>query len=232
MIFPGFIDKYCIENEDNIYNAVTLSKDEMLWKGSEFISDDLENHKNHILTKFIIYLSNCLSEDYSSEFAELLYEFNSVSLQERNIKKFSNKTIIKEESLKCLNKELGSYNESFKNNSIVCDSTRNYRYSSFTNNIFKSDSMLNENLSSSIEIENKISSLYNTIIKEVINFATLITGAIIRFYAIKTTASPKLFEVFCEKVKDLMLRGNLFNLLYKIKTKILENQNNLYMRIF
>jgi hypothetical protein len=181
----------------------------MLWKGSEFIFKDLED-VSHPINGFIRNLTFILSEVYEKEFLKLLENLDkSVENEEyRSSASFSNQE----------NNQLSILEDNFKSHDKILHTEVIFKESS------KSLFNLSKNSSNSINqlgnSENYILDFYKAMLKELLTFANYITNALIRFYSIKNSTSPKIFEIYLEKIKDLMIRRDLFNLIFKIKRKL------------
>jgi hypothetical protein len=202
----SLIDKYYSEEE---YKNVGLSKDEMLFKGSEFIFIDLENF-NHPLYGFIRHLTFVLAEVYEKDYEKIIDSLDKNS----NLMKSSMDIM-----------------DNFQESPVKLSPANIDKKYCLSENLipsFKKNDPINNlqiNLNSDI---NHIDNFYKAMIRELFTFSNYIANALIRFYSIKSSTSVKLFEIFCEKIKDLMIRRDLYNLVYKIKSKLNLNKKVKY----
>jgi hypothetical protein len=97
-------------------------------------------------------------------------------------------------------------------------------YSSLDANAETADTFFTHDRESSIKNTSQIENFYKAIHKEIDAFSNFATGALIRFYSIKNTTAPKLFEIFSEKVRDIIVRKDLYRLIYQIKSKLREKK--------
>lgn len=171
----------------------------MLWKGSEFVFKDIEDI-NHPIYGFIKNLTFILGEVYEKEYTRLLttnpedYKYHSDILIEVDSarRKYSMKEMVHKISY-----------------------TQNIEGKKSCDTVF-----LHLNSTSAFSEYKHIEEFYQVMHSELMTFSTFLAGALVRFYAIKNSTSPKFFEIFCEKMKDMMIRRDLYKLIYKIKSKL------------
>jgi len=72
--------------------------------------------------------------------------------------------------------------------------------------------------------------LYKNIINDILFYSELLTTALFKFYSFYNQTSLKSFNILKEKIKDLLLRRNLFRCIYKIKSKLLEKKKQYFSR--
>jgi hypothetical protein len=73
-----------------------------------------------------------------------------------------------------------------------------------------------------------IMNLYKAIKEELSLFSIFITDALIRFYDIRQSTSPKLYDILHEKMKDLLIRKDLYRICYRMKSKLIEDKKETF----
>lgn len=199
----GFIiEKYYSEKETDS-ETESLNKDKMLWKGSEYIFNDIED-ASHPLNCFIKYMTYVIADVYEKEYQKIS---NNI---DRSISYYN--SISTEESVN--KKARFSYDDILNNTYSSSENTKenlNISNSNFNNQEYKN-----------------YSDFYKIVFSEIAIFSSYIANAMIRFYSIKNSMSNKLFEIYCEKVKDLLVRRDLYSLIFKIKNKLNDKRKEQY----
>jgi hypothetical protein len=196
-----------------------ITKEFIIWNGSEFIFEDIEK-LDHPLNKFIKHLSFILSYIYEIEFEKIK---NSYSLEnEENQEKEE-----KEENEEMENEKIGIIKTKFSEIITINIDKLNVNND---NNLKSNDSRYSEFSKSSnfYKQEKELNILYDKIHKEILFFSQILTGALIRFYNIQNSCSNKILEIFNEKVKDLLLRNELYRVIYDIKTALHIKRKNIF----
>ena len=70
----------------------------------------------------------------------------------------------------------------------------------------------------------KLTDYYKLLYEQIMLFGNYITEALIRFYDIRNSVSPKIFEILSERILDIIIRKDLYKCIHKIKSKLLNSQ--------
>ncbi len=189
----------------------------MLWKGSEFIFKDLEDI-NHPINCFIRNLNFILTEVYEKQFYKLLEKLDKCAENDECRNRFSFTNL---ES-----NHISIFQDNYESPCNILQTEVIFKESS--KNLFDLSKNSSNNVDQSSNIENYILDFYKAMHNELLIFASYITNALIRFYSIKTSTSSKIFDIYLEKIKDLMIRRDLYNLIIKIKSRIHAKKIEIY----
>jgi hypothetical protein len=69
---------------------------------------------------------------------------------------------------------------------------------------------------------------YKNMISQIVIICVYLTEALIRFYDIRKNTNSKLYEVYYTKMRDILIRKDLYRILLKYKEKLLDDEINLY----
>ncbi len=151
------------------------------------------------------------------------------------IKKSSTSIIEDEEKIE---KEMENKNQNQNQNEIENEnSILKFLYNNIdNNNNNESDSkekFINSDIFKSCNFNIKIEELnflFNKIHKEILFFSQIITGALIRFYNILNSCSNKILEIFNQKIKDILIRNELYRIIYDIKAALSTKRQNIFSK--
>lgn len=207
-------------DSENFYEETELSKDTILWRGSEFIFDDIEK-TNHPLTAFIRFLGFILSQAYEAEFEKAL---TSVMDHEN----FQNSIILNNENNKSGKLRLSIVNENARSETSVEETSEDdtvfSKIGDCKDKNFRSVFLAP---TSKFNIQNKkLEDFFKQLQKEVLYISNILTGALIRFYNIKKSCNDKILEIFLEKIKDIFIRNDLYRVIYDIKSSLLSRKKH------
>lgn len=205
-------------HNEKLYETTEVSKETILWRGSEFIFEDIEK-TDHPFTQFIRFLSFVLSQAYEIEFEKEI-------LSAADHENFQNSLIHNDNSTNKL--RLSGLNVNYKSeNSVEETSEDDTVFSNLKDrddNRFKSAFFIETN---KFNIQNKmIENFFKQIQKEVLFISNILTGALIRFYNIKKSCNDKILEIFLEKIKDLFIRNDLYRVIFSIKSYLLSRKKH------
>jgi len=204
-------------DNEKVEEKIELTKDTILWRGSEYIFEDIEK-TDHPLTSFIRYLGFFLSEIYEKEFEKVQ---SSVMDQEA----YQNSIIYNENN---------SFRKSNINWNLHIKSECSMEETSEDDNVYTNKKARNEkNYKSALFVpsdfynQNKdLEDFFKHIKMEILYISNILTGALIRFYKIKNSCNDKILGIFLEKIKDVFIRNNLYRVIFEIKSSLLSRKKN------
>lgn len=195
----------------------------MLWKGFNHILKDLENF-NHPISKLIRQVIFILSENYENEIEIMTKknESNEIPVNNYHMNNIINMSHHLHTNFTNGAEQLDYIKESPITNEIEDENYLNYNPDFTLLTLPSSGNMFNA--------QNKYQETYQKIIEEVFYFSELFALTLIRFYLIKNSPPKKFLEIIKEKIKDIMIRKDLYRCIYKLKSKLIENKKERFSK--
>jgi hypothetical protein len=72
---------------------------------------------------------------------------------------------------------------------------------------------------------------YKNILSQMIIISVYLTEALIRFYDVRNTTNSKIYEIYYSKMSDILIRKDLYRVLFKYKEKIIDESNKKYQNL-
>lgn len=207
---------------EKFHETAELSKDTILWRGSEFIFVDIEK-TTHPLTAFIRFLSFILAQAYEIEFDKALLS----ALDHEN---FQNSIIFSIENTNNSKLRLSGLNANLKSEISIEETSEDDSVFSKIGEHRKDKcfkSAFFGGTPNHFNIQNKtLEDFFKQLQKDVLYISNILTGALIRFYNIKKSCNDKILEIFLEKIKDILIRNDLYKVIYNIKSSLLSRKKH------
>ena len=111
----------------------------------------------------------------------------------------------------------GNYSYNTKNFLLNLKENEEALYFTSDNNVIETNIYLED-----------LTKLYSDLREDVMTISLILVENLIKFYDIKHHISIKIFDIFSEKIKDLIIRGSLYNIIYQIKSRIKLKSSSFY----
>jgi hypothetical protein len=76
--------------------------------------------------------------------------------------------------------------------------------------------------------EDKIEIIYIHLLNELMDVSSFLTDALILFYDIRKTTTTKFYQIYYNKIRDVLFRKDLYKLLFTYKRRIIYEEDELY----